>query len=644
MSALLSLAMWKNGNTKTNKVCQSEDLTLGKLFPGYRLWCLVLLMGLFFGLSSPQSVRGQVPDTLIVLPPDTEAFPILSVAFKPPNAPSGERFDLDTEDLAVQENGRSVPILALEKQLSGVHFTLAINGDRRFDLRDASGVSPYDRIREALIEWAGSRRFAPEDTLSLFTQEYTAIRNTALREAWIEALENYQPNFRMMTPDLTSLETALRAAEERVVPFGVDKALLYITPPPTFAEISSIVALTEVARSAGIQVNVWMLGEELFLTTDQGGSLRDLAAVTGGQFFHYTGVEPLPNPEVYLEALGVFYTLRFDSGIREGGTYTIRVIADLPGGEMRGESDAFFIDIQPPKPIFLSPPAAILREAPPGWEGDLENLVPASMDIEFLLEFPDHYPRDLATARLYVDGRLADEQNEAPFGTLTWTLTNLVEPGEHSLQVKVEDVLGLQGETIIIPIQLEVQLPEAEEIISARQIGWTVVGGILAVSIILLFIWAIRRFLQSAFAQRAAKKIFDSARKARPPVNIDQADQVFATLLPLTSAYPEGERAAIMITKRQIAFGCDPSRADQVLKGEEIAGLHARLRVREGECWLSDSGSDGGTWINYNLIGRDPVQLHPGDLIHFGAVGFRFTVIDPESPPNAAVSKFEPIS
>lgn len=635
--------MWKNGNRKPKRVRQREGLTPGELFFGYNLWIVLLLLGMFLGLSSPLSGRAQVPDALIVLPPDTEAFPILSVELKPPNTPNRERFDLDTENLTVQENGRSVPILALEKQLSGVHFTLAINGDRRFDLRDPSGVSPYDLISEVLINWAESRRFAPGDTLSLFTQEYAAIRNTALREAWIEALENYQPNFRTMTPDLASLEAALRAAEERVVPFGVDKALLYITPPPTFAEISGIIALTEIARSAGIQVNVWMLGEELFLTTEQGGSLRDMAAVTGGQFFHYTGVEALPNPEVYLEDLGFSYTLRFESEIREQGTYTIRVIADLPSGELRGESDAFFIDIQPPKPIFLSPPAAIIREAPPGWEGDLENLVPASMEFEFLLEFPDHYPRDLATAWLYVDGRAADERNEAPFTTLTWDLTKLVEPGEHTLQIKVEDVLGLQGETIIIPIQLEVQLPEAEEAISVQQIGWTVVGGFLAVSVVLLFIWGTRHFLHSTFAQRVAKKIFDSTRKARPPVHIDQADQVFATLLPLTNGHPEGEGSAITITKRQMAFGRDPSRADQVLKGEEIAGLHARLRVREGECWLSDSGSDGGTWVNYNLIGRDPVQLHPGDLIHFGAMGFRYTVIDPASPPNAAVSKYEPI-
>lgn len=639
---------WLSFNKKGHKVHQGQHFILDELFQRCILSVVALLLALVMGFCSSLVVNAQVSDGLFVLPPDTEAFPILSVQFKPRNPPRGEDFVLSVEDLNVIENGQAVPIVDLEKQISGVHFTLTINGDRRFDLRDASGISPYDRMRDVLINWAESRRFASEDTLSLFTQEYAAIRNTAIREDWIEALENYQPNFRTMNPDLASLENALRAADERVVPFGVDKALLYITPPPSREEIGAIIGLTETARLAGIQVHVWMLGEAFFLTNDQGGSLMDMAAVTGGQFFHYTGVEPLPNPETYLEALGAFYTLHFESGIRESGTYDIRVIANLPSGELRGESDAFIINVQPPNPIFLSPPAEIVREAPPGWEGDMESLTPASLEIEFILEFPDHYPRDLIRSRLYVDGRVADQREEAPFDILTWNLADLVEPGEYALQVRVEDSLGLSGETIITPIRVEIQLPEAEESLSIQQVGWNVVWVILAAAVVLLIIWSTQRFIQSPFAQRIIKKIFDSTRKPRTPSSIDLVDGLYATLLPLevqslSNGNPEAEQPVITITKRQVAFGSDPDRVDQVLSGEEVSGLHARLRVRDGECWLSDSGSAGGTWINYDLIGRDPVQLHPGDVIHFGAVGFQFTMIDADSPPKAAVSRYEPI-
>lgn len=651
---MLNNSNWKCRARKTKKVRQSKGFNSGELLHGRVLWILTLIMTVLLGSLSLRVVNAQVPDSLVVLPPETEAFPILSVQFKHRQVHSAETFDLTTEDLKVQENGRMVPVIGLDKQHSGVHFTLAINGDRRFDLRDANGVSPYDRIREVLTNWAGSRRFAAEDTLSLFTQEYAAIRNTAVRQAWIDALEDYQPNFRTMTPNLASLEAALRAADERVVPFGVDKAILYITPPPSREEISEVVSLTEAARSAGIQVNVWMLGEDFFLSNDQGRALIDMAAVTGGHFLNYTGVELPPIPEPYLENLGFFYAVRFESGIREQGTYVIQVVADLPGGELRGDSGDFTINVQPPKPIFLSPPAAITREAPPGWEGEPETLTPASFEIEFIIEFPDRYPRDLAGSWLYVDGRVVDSRDEGPFSrsaaqeVLTWDLTDLAEPGEYTLQIKIEDVLGLQGETIIIPIQLEVQLPEPEASLSTQQIGMIVVGGILVVSVGLLLIWSTQRFLQGPFAQRMFKKLFDSTRRRLPTVNLDQDDGVYATLLPLVNDNLDGESlevqsSAISITKRQIAFGCDPERADQVLMGEDVAGLHARLRVREGNCFLSDSGSDGGTWVNYERIGRDPRPLHPGDLIHFGDVAFRFTVVDPALPPRAAVIKYEPL-
>lgn len=629
----------------TRKLHQGWKITPGGFSHQYRFVTANLLLLIVIGLGNTSPVHGQVMDSLTVLPPDDAAFPILSVQFKVNNDSGMSIEDLDLEDLSVFENGRRVTALALVQQQAGVHFTLAINGDRRFDLRDAQGNSPYQGISAVLSDWVGWRRFGPEDTLTLVTQQSIPVRNTIDRNAWMEALENYQPEFRAMVPDLVSLETALRLAEERVVPFGVDKVLLYITPPPLHEEISAMNTLTEVARSAGIQVNVWMLGEEFFLTNAQGGALIDLAARTEGEFFYLTETENLPDPETYLQGLGVTYTLQFESGIRETGTYTIQVTADLPGGELRGESGEFYIDVQPPKPILLSPPAVILREPPRNWEGDLDALIPASQVIEFLLEFPDHNPRDLVISRLYVDGQVVDQQDEAPFTNLTWDLTSLVEPGEHILYVEVEDSLGLAGETILTPIQIEVYLPEPEMPLSNQQVGTIVIGVVLTATVILLIIWMTRHFLQGKIAHRMAKKFFNVRRKPGTAgyMGLEHSGGLYATLIPLEDPSVDLENKTIPITRSQTAFGSDPERVDQVLEGEDIAELHARLRVKDGRFWLNDVGSESGTWVNYALIGREPVQLHPGDLIHFGILGFRFTMIDIASPPVATVSKYEPI-
>ena len=115
----------------------------------------------------------------------------------------------------------------------------------------------------------------------------------------------------------------------------------------------------------------------------------------------------------------------------------------------------------------------------------------------------------------------------------------------------------------------------------------------------------------------------------------------FATLLPLESGISGWKQAAIQIMQARTVIGSDPERASLLLSGDTIDGLHARLQVEQGTFWLMDCGSRCGTWINYNPIGNQPVELHPGDLIHIASAGFRFTIIDMASPPGATIEKYK---
>lgn len=628
-----------------NAFYQGSQKTPGRFCQQYQIISTIVWILIVFGLAFPQPVLAQERDLLIVLPPDVSDFPTHAIQIKPAFGIHTQMADIQIDDLEVQENEKVVTVFELEKQKGGVHFTLVINGDGRMDVRDVIGESPYNRIQGVFRDWVQFRRFNPGDSLSLITQEGPAIRNSIDRSAWVQALEDYQPNFRSMVPDLTSLETALRLTEERVVPFGVDKALIYITPPPTAQEIIPLTTLAETARSAEIQVHVWMLGEEFFLNNDQGRALINLADRTGGQFFHYTGLEDLPDPETYLDGLGIFYNLRYETTIREKGTYTVRVAVDTPQGEIQGISGEFFIDVQPPKPILISPPAIIERQPPQDWDGAVASLNPVSMDLEFMLEFPDQYPREIAFSRLYVDGRIVDERTQVPFTSLSWDLTALDQPGNFMLQVKVEDSLGLTGETILTPVQVVLLLPEPEAQPSMQQVGLIVVWVLLGAATILIILWFGRNFLQTAFAQQIAKSIFEWRRKTDDEV-INLADgpgRTLATLIPLMTTYQNWAEAAIPITQNHTAFGSDPDKVSQVLVGEDISGVHARMRASEGDFWLTDCGTVGGTWVNYVPIGKDPVQIRSGDLIHFGATGFRFTMIDMKAPPKAGTTRYKPI-
>ncbi len=608
--------------------------------------CLICLALLILAATAERptfAAYAQTNDPLEVLPPEVSDFPNFSFQFRFDNLTKAPVEGLQLHDLALFENEQKVdPLLLIEQQM-GVQFTLVINGGRELDVRDAQGVSPYMQINSKLMDWVEHRRFHPEDMLSIVVQEGALIRNTIDRKAWNIALEEYQPNFRAMTPNLVALETALNLAEERVVPFGVEKTLLYITPPPSVDEVSEVVRLTEFAAQAGIRVNIWMLGDEYHLTNDQGAALMDLTVQTGGVFFYVTDFENLPEPETYLDGLGVVYEVQYRSHLREAGVYTIKLVVDLTEGAARGESHTFTIDIQPPKPILLSPPALISQQLLKSQEGGTTGFSFASQSIEFLLEFPDDHVRDLTVSKLFVDGQVVDQRNEEPFSPLTWDLTELDESGEYDIKVMVEDTLGLSGETIITPIQVEVDQPELAPDFSQGKFGIIIIGIILSFSTILLLGWSIRKGLKLKFMRSPTLNDDKTQDETNDDdfLSIIPANGVYATFLQLGSEGVNFAGAAFRITKNLSTFGSDPNLADQILQHESISPMHARFGVRQNGFWLCDLDSDYGTWVNYAQIDGKPVQIHPGDIIHFGNLGFRFTIINIDSPPIAKAEDYE---
>ena len=68
-----------------------------------------------------------------------------------------------------------------------------------------------------------------------------------------------------------------------------------------------------------------------------------------------------------------------------------------------------------------------------------------------------------------------------------------------------------------------------------------------------------------------------------------------------------------------------------------------RLTFDGSGFWLADLGSQSGTWINYSRIDTHPVRLESGDLIHFGNVGFRFTMVRNTLPDAVQIKPYEPM-
>ena len=458
------------------------------------------------------------------------------------------------------------------------------------------------------------------------------------------SLMGYEPNFRNVTPNFESLSTAIEIARDRVVPFGVDKSILYITTQPSAEQIEAVNELSLEAQLAGVQVNVWMVGDAYFLTNDQGGALINLAQNTGGTFFNYTGVEPLPNPEETLSSIGTFYTLTYETSIRETGSYPLRLEINTPGGAFSGESVPFFLEVEPPNPILLSPPETIERRLEQiGETGDLD-LFPDLAEIGVLIEFPDGNPRVITASRLIVDGAVVLVKDQPPFDVLTWDISTLDESGVHNLQVEVTDSLDLSGRTIETPIQILVVEPEAD-IQSLLQRPWFIVLLVgLGVIAFLVVFWLIGRLWKQIQIKKLNKDDSEKAGRSewQDLFGYDSAIWGEVELQPLKIEKSQEKQQGVTISDPKIIIGSDPDLADVVLDDPSVAGRHALLFINQDQYWISQLDENKATWINYQLLEGNPVPLQAGDIIHVGELGFRFTIIDADHPSEVTVSKFKP--
>jgi hypothetical protein len=593
----------------------------------------------FCGDVSPAGAQDMA--RIAISSPETGGFPTLSFELKLTGANVESIDTLSEADLTVIENGQSLPVASLTRTYRGILFNLAVNANRELDLRDAEGFSRYDKLIKSLDSWVTSRDLTNGDRWSFATNEGIEVQAADTADEWTTSIDAYQPDFRDLEPELSALEAALQALEERGVSFGVDKVLLYITPPPAADQIDGLLSLAEDARFADIRVNVWMVGDEFYLLNDQGGALMNLAAVTGGQFFRYTGVESIPDPEDYLSSLGYVHTVTYESGIRETGTYSLRIELSLPDMQVSSESRTFYIDVQPPKPILISPPAQINVQRSSEKSGAF-TLTPEVYEWQIMVEFPDGYDREIVVSRLYVDGSVVTENREAPFDSFTWDLSELAESGEHTIQVEIEDSLGLSSCTILTPVQVEIIQPGTGNTLSLQQMGLILAGFILTAAFVIFMVWLVGRLLGQNKFSGLWERLF--GKKKRTIID-DQSSAPMdeSPILAILSPLNDTGGKTIRVTKTSVTIGRDASQVDCVIDNDEVSSVHARLSLHGEGFWLQDLGSDAGTWINYSEIGKQRVRVHPGDLIHFGSGGFRFTIDSSQFPVNVTVSKYEPL-
>lgn len=617
----------------------------------WRFW--IVLLGLLLA-AAPASA--QTTARVELLFPDTEAFPEIRLFLDVHKANGAFAHNLDLDDLRLYENGSLVQVDQFFELRPGLQLVVAVNPGEAFGIRNTQGSSRYDRVLQALSDWAEARQGSTLDDIVLLTPGGAGSAHGPDARGMLEALRQTRLNLDDPAPTLDVLFQSVERASDSTSRQGMERAVLFITALPDGDPALSIESLLSLAAQQHVRIYTWLVASPDAFELPGALELRRLSEQSQGQFYAFSDLEELPDPESYFMYLRDIYELVYQSALRQGGTHQLVAELVLPDGMLSSPARSFNLALEPPNPVFLVPPAEItLRPLSP--QMGSTGLEPSQQVLQVLVDFPDGRLRPLARTALYVDGQLVEEKNSPPYDRFTWDLSPYSRSGQHVLQVEVVDTLGLAGKSIETVVDLTVVQPAANPWIGLLTNIPLVVG---LSSLLLVALFTLALILAGRISPQTLRIPLGSRRRSRPAeplpaaaggerrlrsispgriagwvnrLNWPQrrlAPRANAFLLPITGDVEEAPVVPIPITVEEATLGQDPSQATLVLDEPSVQALHARLvRSEEGGYRLSDEGSVAGTWVNYLPVPKEGVLLEHGDLIHIGRVCFRFQLRQP---------------
>jgi hypothetical protein len=569
------------------------------------------------------------------------------------------------EALAVYEDGAPREVDTISESEPPVQVVVAVNPGPALAVRNANGVPRFTFVVEALSGWANALPAESQDDLSLVSLSGSLINHASPRD-WLVSLQSFKPDFRNTTPNLQTLAIALETVAATPKQPGMKRAVFFITPHMDDPNVDNTIApLIQKAVDSKVRVFIWFVDAVDFNTSPSANAFKMLALQTNGSFFTFSGIETFPDPNEYLTPLRHIYTITYTSGLIEAGSHSMGLYVEGPEGRIPALDQSFDVDIQPPNPIFVSPPLQITRQPPAEDPYNPDILNPTRQELEIIIEFPDGHSRDLKRTTLYVDGEIVAENTTAPFDKFIWDISAYTEMGQHQLVAEVEDVLGLSKSNLAIPVTLTVKpAPSGLRPLLARYRSYVVLGaiGLAGVALVAILLRGRRRGTSTIDRIEIRKRLEDpltqpvpsiteptipATRKSKTqprkplapgwaPAKPTRLPEAPAYLTRLTNNGEPASATPIPMAEKELSFGTDPVQSMHVLDDPSIAPLHARIKQNgEGIFMIYDHSSIAGTWVNFEPVTREGRRLQHGDRIHFGQMLYRFDLKQPpaESEP-----------
>lgn len=596
-------------------------------------------------LSIFTSAAAQTTEEITVAKPDASAYPNITTTFRALDPDGNFIKDIQPGELRITENNVTIPAYTLEMTRVGVRFFVAVNEGPTLANR-YSGASRFDRIKTSLFNWISSQPPDTTDEFNLVTNQGLTTMDSTDPASWKSTLESYQPDLRNSTPGMASLSNAVDSALNINLQSEKSSAILFITPLPTDVQFTGLQDIITRASNNGIRVFIWLVGPTDYAGSAEALLLQQYAEQTGGQYFLFSGSEELPDLGVWLDPLAYLYHLVYTTPVNVSGEYSLALHIQRGEVSLDSEPVTYSLSVSPPNPFFLSPPAEITRSWTDTKRKSDSILTPSSTELEIMVEFPDGMERELVYSRLFVDGKLAFENTSAPFTTFTWDLSGYTGSGSHSLQVFIEDVTGLKGQTIDIPVEVIVEeqpLTVTDRLMETVTPVNAIIGGIILLMVIIGLVVVIRS-VRKRSRGREKRKASDPVTQ---PVTIEgiytlapeKPEEIVkwpvirglglapARLLQKKSASPPGVDYLLEIPlgNEETLIGSERKKVDFVLVHPSVSHQHARIfKDPDGNFRIADAGSVTGTWVNYAPVSTRGVKLEHGDLVQFGRLAYIF--------------------
>ncbi|MDH3943773.1 MAG: FHA domain-containing protein [Anaerolineae bacterium] len=599
----------------------------------------------------------QTAAAAFLSPASTDEFPSISAYLDVRDAQGNFLPGLEAASVSVVEDGAVIPVSSLTQVETNLQLVLALNTANSFAIIDQQGITRYSYIIEALRSWSASLPTSSGDDLSLATPNSTPILHSNEYQQWFSDLEQYQPAFQTASPSLASLTSAIEIASEPGGDLGASRAVLWLTPAlgPSFN--ADMLSLAEQARQSGVRIFIWMVDSRSLFESEQAATLRALASQTGGTYFAFSGIEPIPDLAAQFDAIQASYQLHYLSLVNSAGTHTINAVIQAGEITINSTSQTYDLALSPPLVDITALPELITRSLVDRSDPSLP-FEPTHQPIDLAVSFPDAIQRELVQTTLLVDGQPVAVNQTAPFDQFTWNLEGYTSSQIVSIAVEVEDALGFTASSAAISVQITVEgAPTGFQALFLRYGALLVVFIVLVAAAVLLLVFVLagriqpkplgsRRRNRSRYEDpvtqplqlnkedttrprpKNRKKAASSIEKSkRSKKGSDAGKQGEAFLERIDTAGEIKPGSFIPLAAGEITIGADDQRAQLHLDHASVEPLHARLwQDRDGQFFLSDLKSTAGTWINYAPVSENGSRLHHGDLIHFGTHGYRFSL------------------